>query len=182
MNNKRRPPISIKENRPRINDEIRAKEVRVLNEEGGQLGILTIEDALKKATEMMIDLVEISPDAEPPVCKIIDIGKFLYQKEKKTKDAKKKQKVVEIKEMKFRPKIDNHDFDYRIVQMKEFLEKGDKVKVTIRFRGRELVHADLGFELINRVIESVKDFGEVDKKPKMEGKSIIVVVNSKFKK
>lgn len=178
----RRPFITNKDSRPRINEEIKVKEVRVLAEEGEQLGVLTIEDAIKKAEEAGVDLVEISPDANPPVCKIIDLGKFLYQKEKKAKDAKKKQKVVEIKEMKFRPKIDQHDFDYRIKQMQEFLGEGDKVKVTIRFRGRELVHSELGFELMSKVIEAVKELGETDKKPKMEGKTIVVVINPIAKK
>jgi translation initiation factor IF-3 len=156
--------------------------VRVISDEGGQLGVLSIADALKKAEELNVDLVEISPEAVPPVCKLIEYGKFLYQKEKRLKEARKKQKIVEIKEMKFRPKIDDHDFDYRIKQIREFLEAGDKVKITIRFRGRELVHSELGFALINRVIDSVKDLGEPDKNPKFEGKSIVVVITSNTKK
>jgi translation initiation factor IF-3 len=174
----RRSTIATKGDNLRINDEIKSKEVRVIDEEGRQVGLLTIETALAKAAEMQVDLVEISPDADPPVCKLIDYGKFLYQKEKKLKEARKKQKVIEIKEMKFRPKIDNHDFEYRIKQIKGFLEEGDKVKITIRFRGRELVHANLGFELADRVIEAVKELGVPDKRPKMEGKSIAVVISS----
>ncbi len=154
----------------------------MVSEDGGQVGILTLEEALKKAEEMQVDLVEISPDASPPVCKLIDYGKFLYQKEKKLKEAKKKQKVVEIKEMKFRPKIDDHDFDYRIKQIRKFLDEGDKVKITIRFRGREMVHAQLGFVLMDRVIDNIKDLGIPEKKPKLEGKNIAVIISSLHKK
>lgn len=178
----RRLPISTQNDRPRINDEITVKEVRVLTDDGEQLGVLSIADALAKAEEAGVDLVEISPTATPPVCKIIDIGKFLYQKEKKAKDAKKKQKIIEIKEMKFRPKIDGHDFDYRIRQIVEFLQEGDKVKITIRFRGRELVHSELGFELAEKIAEAVKEYGEPEKKPKLEGKSINYVISSLTKK
>lgn len=174
--------IATKDDGLRINENIRAKEVRVVSEDGGQVGVLSLEDALKKAEELEVDLVEISPDATPPVCKLIDYGKFLYQKEKRTKEAKKKQKIVEIKEMKFRPKIDDHDFEYRIKQIKEFLNEGDKVKITIRFRGRELVHAQLGFELVDRVIEQIKELGVPDKRPRLEGKNISVMVSSLHKK
>ncbi len=146
-------------------------------EDGGQLGVLSVEEALQKAKEAGVDLVEISPDAAPPVCKLIDFGKFIYQKEKKEKEARKKQKIVEIKEMKFRPKIDHHDFEYRMKQIKEFLEKGDKVKITIRFRGRELVHVEIGSQLMNRIVDGLKELGIPEKKPKMEGKSIVVVIS-----
>lgn len=156
--------------------------MRVISDEAGQIGVISIAEALKKAEELGVDLVEISPEANPPVCKLIDYGKFLYQKEKKLKEARKKQKIVEIKEMKFRPKIDDHDFEYRIKQIREFLESGDKVKITIRFRGRELVHSQLGFDLVNRIIDIVKDLGEPDKMPKFEGKSIVVVISSNRKK
>jgi translation initiation factor IF-3 len=148
-----------------------------LAEDGGQLGVLSVEEALQKAKEAGVDLVEISPDAAPPVCKLIDFGKFIYQKEKKEKEARKKQKIVEIKEMKFRPKIDHHDFEYRMKQIKEFLEKGDKVKITIRFRGRELVHVEIGSQLMNRIVDGLKELGIPEKKPKMEGKSIVVVIS-----
>ena len=113
------------------------------------------------------------------MCKIIDYGKFLYQKEKKAKEAKKKQKVIEVKEMKFRPKIDDHDFEYRMKQIQNFLTKGDKVKITIRFKGRELLHSDLGFELMNRIIENLKDYGVTEKNPKFEGKNIVAILTPK---
>lgn len=115
------------------------------------------------------------------MCKLIDYGKFLYQKEKREKEAKKKQKIVEIKEMKFRPKIDDHDFDYRMKQIEGFLNEGDKVKITIRFRGRELVHSQLGFDLVDKIIEHFKDFATPEKKPKMEGRSIVVVISPNHK-
>ncbi len=124
----------------------------------------------------------MSPDASPPVCRLIDYGKYLYQKEKKAKEARKKQKIIELKEMKFRPKIDHHDFEYRIKQIRSFLEVGDKVKITIRFRGRELIHAQLGFDLAAKIVENLKDLGLPEKNPKMEGKSIVVVISAFHKK
>ncbi len=152
------------------------KEVRLIGKDGEQLGVLPIKEALKKAKELDVDLVEVSPNADPPVCKLIDYGKFLYQKEKKAKEARKKQKVVEVKEFKLRPWIDNHDFSYRLTQMKDFLQRGDKVKITIRFRGRELSHANLGFELVNKVLEQLKENCVVEKPAKMEGRNIVLVL------
>jgi translation initiation factor IF-3 len=174
--------IATKDAKFRINDEIQAKEVRVITDDGEQFGVLSLADAIKKAEEMSVDLVELSPDASPPVCKLIDYGKFLYQKEKKDKEARKKQKIVELKEMKFRPKIDDHDFDYRIKQIREFLDEGDKVKITIRFRGRELVHAQLGFDLIEKIVAQFQDLALPEKKAKLEGKSITLVLAPNIKK
>ena len=174
--------IATKDAKFRINDEIQAKEVRVISDDGEQFGVLSLADAIKKAEEMSVDLVELSPDASPPVCKLIDYGKFLYQKEKKDKEARKKQKIVELKEMKFRPKIDDHDFDYRIKQIREFLDEGDKVKITIRFRGRELVHAQLGFDLIEKIVAQFQDLALPEKKAKLEGKSITLVLAPNIKK
>ncbi|MGC8764740.1 MAG: translation initiation factor IF-3 [Brevinematia bacterium] len=159
-----------------INEEIKAKEVRLIGENGEQLGIFPIKEALKKAKELEVDLVEVSPNADPPVCRLIDYGKFLYQKEKKAKEARKKQKIVEVKELKLRPWIDNHDFSYRLTQMKDFLARGDKVKITIRFRGRELAHANLGFELVEKIFEQLKDDCVVEKPAKMEGRNIVLVL------
>ena len=163
----------------RINEEIKAKEVRVISADGEQLGIMPIKEALAKAEELNVDLVEIAPNADPPVCKLIDYGKFLYQLEKKAKEAKKKQKIVEVKEFKIRPWIDQHDFSYRLDQMKNFLQEGNKVKITVKFKGRELMHTDMGFELTNKVIDELKDFCEVEKPAKMEGKNIVVVLTPK---
>ncbi len=160
----------------RINDQIRAAEVRLIDEKGEQLGVVSLQEALKKADEAGFDLVEVSPTAKPPVCRIIDYGKFLYQKEKKLKEARKKQKTVEIKEMKFTPRIDKHDFDYRIKRVREFIAKGDKVKITIRFRGREMAHTELGFDVIKRVKEEVKDICQIEKPSKLEGRNITMVI------
>ncbi|QJR21363.1 Translation initiation factor 3 [Brevinematales bacterium NS] len=179
---KRRFCINAKEDKLRINDEITAKEVRLVSGTGEQLGIVSIEEALAKADELGVDLVEIAPQANPPVCKLIDYGKFLYQKEKKAKEAQKHQKIVEVKEMKFKPKIADHDFSYRAKQMQEFLEAGDKVKVTIRFRGRELAHTQIGFDLADKIVEAMKEWGTPDKPPKLEGKQIVFVLNPKAKK
>ncbi len=175
------PIAIIREPEHRINEQIRAAEVRVIGEDGEQVGVLTLADAIQKAQESGVDLVEISPDASPPVCRIIEYGKFLYQKEKKLKEAKKKQKVIEVKEMKFRPKIDDHDFDYRIKRIREFLEEGDKVKITVRFRGRELAHSQLGYDLVNRIVEKIQDIAEPERMPKFENRSIGVVISPKHK-
>ena len=166
----------------RINSEIRTAEVRVLTEDNKQLGVMAIADALKAAEAEGLDLVEISPIATPPVCKIIDYSKLLYQMDRKAKEARKKQSVIEIKEMKFGPKIDGHDFEYRLKHIVDFLEAGDKVKLTVRFRGRELSHTELGFVLVNKVIESVKEIATVEKPPKLEGRSITTVLSPNKKK
>lgn len=129
-----------------------------------------------------LDLVEISPEADPPVCKIVDFGKFVYQREKKVKEAKKKQKIIELKEMKFSPKIDKHDYQYRVQHILNFLDKGDKVKVTIRFRGREMSHTEFGFELIQKILEEVKEFCTIEKPPKLEGRSLTAVLSPLKKK
>lgn len=181
-NGNRRSRISAKEDKLRINEEITVETVRLVSETGEQLGIVSLKEALAKAEELSVDLVEIAPQATPPVCKLIDYGKFLYQKEKKAKEAQKHQKIVEVKEMKFKPKIADHDFSYRAKQMQEFLEAGDKVKVTIRFRGRELAHTEIGFELATKIVEAMKEWGIPDKPPKLEGRNIVFVLNPKAKK
>lgn len=141
-----------------------------------------MEEALKMAALDELDLVEISPEADPPVCKIVDFGKFIYQREKKVKEAKKKQKIIELKEMKFSPKIDKHDYQYRVQHILNFLDKGDKVKVTIRFRGREMSHTEFGFELIQKILEEVKEFCTIEKPPKLEGRSLTAVLSPLKKK
>lgn len=174
--NRKEAPIAPKDDKLRINDEIKVKEVRLISEEGEQLGIVPLEEALSKATQASLDLVEISPNADPPVCKIIDYGKYLYQKAKKAKEAKKNQKTVEIKEMKFGPKIDDHDFSYRMKRILQFLEKGDKVKVTVRFRGREMSHTELGYKIIDKVLAEAESVSTVEKRPKLEGKNLSMVL------
>ncbi|MGL4366947.1 MAG: translation initiation factor IF-3 [Brevinemataceae bacterium] len=157
----------------RINERITAPELRVLDSEGQPLGILSLKAALDEAEKLDLDLVEISPNAEPPVARIINYGKFLYQKEKKLKEARKNQKTVEVKEIKFGPHIDKHDFDYRVKRIVDFLNKGDKVKVSIRFRGREMAHTDLGFDIIKRILEQIGDV-VIEKSAKLEGKQILM--------
>jgi translation initiation factor IF-3 len=157
----------------RINEQIQAQELRVTGSEGEPLGIMSLKDAMSKAEELDLDLVEVSPTAIPPVARIVNYGKFLYQKEKKTREAKKNQKIVEMKEVKFGPHIDIHDFEYRTKRINEFLDKGDKVKVSIRFRGREMAHTELGFEIIKRIIDQIGE-NIVEKPAKLEGRQILM--------
>jgi translation initiation factor IF-3 len=133
-------------------------------------------DAIRMAEEVGLDLVEISPGATPPVCKIMDLGKFKYEQQKRAAEARKKQKIIEIKEVKFRPNIDTHDYDVKMRSVSKFLEEGDKVKVTLRFRGREMAHLELGRELLERISEDAKDLGKVESMPKMEGRQMIMVI------
>lgn len=157
----------------RINERIQAPELRVLDPEGEPLGIMSLKEALAKAEELDLDLVEVSPTAVPPVARIVNYGKFLYQKEKKLKEAKKNQKIIEMKEIKFGPHIDIHDFEYRIKRVQDFLSKGDKVKISIRFRGREMAHTDIGFDLIKKIIEKIGD-SFIEKPAKLEGRQILM--------
>jgi len=160
----------------RINREIRAKEVRVIDPEGKQLGILPLVEALRAAATVELDLVEVSPKSEPPVCRIMDYGKFKYQQSKKAHDAKKKQAVVHLKEVKMRPKTEEHDFQFKLRNIERFLKDGNKTKVTIVFRGRELAHPDLGKHMIGRVAEELKEWGKVEQEPKFEGRNFVMVL------
>jgi translation initiation factor IF-3 len=160
----------------RINREIRAREVRVIDPEGKQLGILPIVEALRAATNFELDLVEVSPKAEPPVCRIMDYGKFKYQQSKKAHDAKKKQAVFHIKEVKMRPKTEEHDFQFKIRHIERFLKEGDKTKVMIVFRGRELAHPDLGRNMMNRIVEETKTFGKIEQDPRFEGRNYVMIL------
>ncbi|MDW3116601.1 translation initiation factor IF-3 [Roseovarius pacificus] len=144
--------------------------------EGENVGVVTPERAMEMAEQAGLDLVEISPNATPPVCKIMDYGKYKYEQQKREAEARKKQKTIEVKEVKFRPNTDTHDYDVKMRNVLKFLEKGDKVKVTLRFRGREMAHQDLGRDLLNRVAEDVKDIGKVENMPKMEGRQMIMVI------
>ncbi len=157
------------------NEKIRAREVRLIDEDGKQLGILPTFEALKLARERELDLVEISPKAIPPVCKIMDYGKFKYQLAKKAHEAKKKQTVIQVKEMKLGLKIEEHDLGVKVRHMKEFLTDGDKVKLTIMFRGREILHRDMGENLAFKIIESLKGVGALEQKPKFDGRNIIMI-------
>ncbi|MFZ4808140.1 MAG: translation initiation factor IF-3 [Hyphomicrobiaceae bacterium] len=164
---------------PRINDQIRSREVRLIDETGQNVGVVSRFDALERATAAGLDLVEISPDAEPPVCKILDFGKFKYQEQKKAAEARKKQKIVEIKEIKMRPNIDDHDYDVKMRAIKRFFEEGDKVKVTLRFRGREMAHTELGMDLLRRVKADLTEISKVEAEPKFEGRQMIMVLAPK---
>src|SRR4030043_2273298 len=160
----------------RINREIRAKEVRVIDPEGKQLGILPVVEALRAAANANLDLVEVSPKSEPPVCRIMDYGKYKYQQSKKAHDAKKKQAVVHLKEGKMRAKTEEHDFQFKLKHIERFLKEGNKTKVTVVFRGRELAHPDFGRNMLGRIAEEAKEWGKVEQGPKFEGRNFIMVL------
>jgi translation initiation factor IF-3 len=164
---------------PRVNDEITATSIRLVDERGEMKGVVTLREALEKAVEAGLDLVEIAPTADPPVCKILDYGKFKYEEQKKKNEARKKQKVIEIKEIKLRPTIDDNDYNIKMRAMLRFLEEGDKVKVTLRFRGRELAHQDLGMAVLVRVRDDLDPVAKVEQMPKMEGRQMVMVVAPK---
>ncbi|MDK3072039.1 translation initiation factor IF-3 [Sedimentitalea sp. JM2-8] len=161
---------------PRVNDSIRAPEIRLIGADGENVGVVTPARAMVMAEEAGLDLVEISPNANPPVCKIMDFGKFKYETQKREAEARKKQKIIEIKEVKFRPNTDTNDYNVKMRNVFKFLENGDKVKVTLRFRGREMAHQNLGRELLERVAEDTKDVGRVENFPKMEGRQMIMLI------
>lgn len=164
-------------NRVRINASIRVPQVRLIAEDGEQLGIVNVRDALEEAQKRGLDLVEVSPMADPPVCRIMDYGKYLYQQKKRAHDAKKHQKVIQIKEIKFRPKIDEHDYNFKKNHIIRFLEAGHHVKVVIMYRGREIVHKELGSKIIDRLIEELQELAKVEKDAKMEGRNQIAVLS-----
>ena len=161
---------------PRVNDKIRASEIRLIGAEGENVGVVHPARAMQMAEEAGLDLVEISPNAAPPVCKIMDFGKFKYEQQKRESEARKKQKIIEVKEVKFRPNTDTHDYEVKMRNVYKFLENGDKVKVTLRFRGREMAHQNLGRELLERVAEDTKEMGKVENMPKMEGRQMIMMI------
>ncbi len=161
---------------PRINDRIRSAEVRLIGAEGENIGVVTPARAMALAEEAGLDLVEISPNAEPPVCKIMDFGKFKYEQQKREAEARKKQHIIEIKEIKFRPGTDIHDYDVKMRSVLKFLEEGDKVKVTLRFRGREMAHQDLGLELLRRVADDVGENGKIESMPRLEGRQMVMMI------
>ena len=161
---------------PRANHRIKSLEVQVINSDGQNLGVLSIKDALYRAEEEGLDLIEISPNAKPPVCKIIDMGKYNYNLQKKANKAKKNQKILELKEIKLRPVTEIHDYNFKIKNAQRFLKKGDKVKFTVQFRGREMQHTHLGHELMQRIITDISVLGKVEIQPKFEGRQIIMIV------
>ena len=165
-----------KDRGPKSNNRITAPEVQVIGSNGENIGILNTNEAISMAKEQGLDLIEISPNAKPPVCKIIDMGKFKYDAQKKANVAKKKQKIVLLKEIKMRPVTETHDYDFKVKNAKKFLGKGDKVKFTIRFKGRELQHSHLGRELMDKIKVDMKDIGKVELHPKFDGKQMIMVI------
>jgi len=161
---------------PRTNEKIRATQVRVINSDGKNLGTLSTQEAINIAKQKGLDLIEISPKANPPVCKIIDIGKYKYDLQKKANKAKKKQKTINLKEIKLRPVTEIHDYNFKIKNAQKFLSKGDKVKFTVLFKGREMQHTHLGHEIMQRIINDTNDLGKVEVQPKFEGRQIIMIV------
>lgn len=161
---------------PRANGGITAKEIRLILENGETAGVVSVHEALQKAAEVGLDLVEISPNAEPPVCKILDLGKFKYEQQKKKAEAKKKQKVVEIKEIKLSPCIGSHDYEVKMKSANKFLEEGNKVKFTLRFKGREISYQEKGFELMKKVISDLELIAKPEQTPKMDGKQMMMII------
>ncbi|MAJ99197.1 MAG: translation initiation factor IF-3 [Rhodospirillaceae bacterium] len=164
---------------PRVNADILNEEVRCIAPDGEQLGVMKTEDAIAEADSHGLDLVEVSPNADPPVCKILDYGKFKFEAQKKRNEAKKKQKVIEVKEIKLRPNIDEHDYQVKMRSVQKFLDEGDKVKVTLRFRGREMAHQELGVNVLNRVREDTDEVAKIEAFPKLEGRQMIMVIAPK---
>jgi translation initiation factor IF-3 len=162
-----------------VNEEIRSPQVRLIDQDGEMLGVMSARDAMARAYDVGMDLLEISPNADPPVCKITDFGKFKYEQQKKANEARKRQKVVEIKEIKVRPNIDDHDYDVKMRQMKGFIEEGDKVKVTLRFRGREMAHQDLGVKVLERIRTEMAEATKVESMPRLENRQMIMVLAPK---
>lgn len=160
----------------RTNEQIRAREVRLIGPSGDAMGVVSIVDAQRVANDNVMDLVEISPNANPPVCKVMDYGKFRYEQHRRLKEARKNQKVTVLKEIKFRPRIEEHDMETKAKHVRDFLEEGDKVKCTIMFRGRELSHPELGRAILNQVAGMMKDIAKLEREPKLEGKNMIMIL------
>ena len=169
-------PTAPSKDGPRINDEIRSAKILLIDQNGEKQGIMPITAALEAAEEVGLDLVEISPNSDPPVCKLLDYGKFKFQEQKKKNEARKRQKTVEIKEIKLRPNIDTHDYDVKAKAMHRFFEEGDKVKVTLRFRGREMAHPELGMKLLQQVRTDFEPVAKVEYEPRMEGRQMIMIL------
>ncbi len=167
-----KPRREVPQDSVRRNEMIRAREVRVIGAEGEQLGILSRNEAISAAKEAGMDLVEVASNAEPPVCRIMDYGKFKYEQQKKKQEAKKKQSVVQIKEIKVRPKTDDHDYETKVRHIRRFIEAGDRCKVTVFFRGREIVHKDRGLSILERVVQDTQDIARVDQEPRAEGRTL----------
>ena len=161
---------------PKANERIKALDVQVIGSGGNNLGVMQLKQAIQMAKDEGLDLIEISPNANPPVCKIMDMGKYKYDLQKKANQAKKKQKIVSLKEIKLRPGTEIHDYNFKIKNAKKFISKGDKVKFTVRFKGREMQHIELGKDLMRRIIDDIKDIGKVETHPKFEGRQMIMII------
>ena len=175
----RRPMAPPPKSGPRYNEFITVPKVRVIDDEGENLGVMFTQEAMERAYELGLDLVEVSPTADPPVCKFLDIGKYKYEAQKKANIARKTQKTQELKEIKMRPNIDDHDYDTKMKKVHDFIGEGDKVKITLRFRGRELSHQQLGMQLLQRVAENVGEIAKVEAYPRMEGRQMLMVLAPK---
>jgi len=173
----RRMPQRPVDDGPRMNDQIRAEKVRVVDADGEMRGVMTVREGIALAEEYGLDLVEVSPNADPPVCKVLDHGKYKYELQKKAAEARKKQKVVDLKEVKLRPGIEKHDYEVKLRNATRFLEGGDKVKFTMRFRGREMAHQEIGMNLLKRVKEDLALLGKVDMEPRFEGRQIMMILS-----
>jgi translation initiation factor IF-3 len=171
-------PTPVKEG-PRVNRDIRVREVQLIDTDGENKGVVLTYDAIKMAEDQGLDLVEVAPNAQPPVCKIMDFGRFRFQEQKKSAEARKKQKIIEIKEIKLRPGIDKHDYEVKMKAMKGFFEEGDKVKVTLRFRGREMAHQDLGMKVLDKVKLDTVDIAKVESEPNFEGRQVTMILAPK---
>lgn len=170
-----------KDKGPKINDTISATSVRLIDADGEMVGVTSLDEAIRKAEEAGLDLVEVSPEANPPVCKILDYGKFKYEQQKKAAEARKKQKTVDVKEVKIRPTTEDHDYQVKLKNARRFLEKGDKVKVSMRFRGREMAHQDVGMEMMLRLKADLADLGGPEMEPKMEGRQMLMIISADAK-
>jgi translation initiation factor IF-3 len=162
-----------------INWEIKAPEVRVIDPDGKQVGVLPVKEAIKIAEERGLDLVEVAPNSQPPVCRIMNYGKYKYQQSKRTQEARKHQTVIRIKEVKVRPRTEEHDFQFKLRHVKRFLDEGNKVKISILFRGREIAHPEFGKELLNRFVEGVKDVTVIEQSPRLEGRNMVMILAPK---
>jgi len=170
------PPAPPSKDGPRANEDIQADPVRLVDADGEMVGVIGLKEAIDMAVEVGLDLVEVSPNASPPVCKILDYGKYKYETQKKANEARKKQKIIEVKEIKMRPGIDDHDYEVKMKAVRRFLDDGDKVKMTIRFRGREMAHQDLGLKVLKRVQAEVEEIAKVEQYPRPEGRLMTMVI------
>ncbi len=167
---------AIKDQKVRVNDQIRISPIRLIDADGEQVGIISLDEARERAADAGLDLVEVAPDARPPVCRLMDYGKYKYEEARKAREAKKKQHTMQVKEVKYRPGIEEHDYAFKTRHVRRFLEDGDKVKVTMMFRGRQLSHPELGLEVLEKVVEDVNDLGKIESQPTREGRTMIMVL------